>query len=165
MTYALSERELARVKRNLSLEDPKRRPGMGAITETAIDAAEIDGGLFAWGVVSGRFGVIAPLGISLDMLVGLLFGGLGMFEIGGPKLSPHLINLGVASLGSFAMRKGVQLGTSMRTSAGLPALGASDLATGIFGGEFARNAITSGAARDLTDAEIAAMTAATRQAA
>jgi hypothetical protein len=145
--------------------DPARRGGH-SVVDSLIDVVEVDGGLFAWGFTAGRFGVVTipGIGVSIDMLVGLLLGALGMFEVGGSKLAPHFMNLGIASLGSFAMRKGVQLGTSMRTSAGLPALGASDLASGIFGGDFARQAISSGAARDLTDAELAAMAAATRHA-
>jgi hypothetical protein len=124
-----------------------------------IDLTEVGATQFGWGLVNGRFGVIAPMGVSLDLIVGLLLGGAGLFDVGGTKVSPHVMNLAQGSLGSFLMRKGVQVGSHMRTAAGQPALAASDLGTGIFGGDFARGAVSAGGpARDLSDAEIAAMT-------
>lgn len=155
MSFALSRREL---------HDASRSLGKHSMTSKLIDTAEIGAGLFGWGLVNGRFGVIAPMGVSLDLMVGVLLGAAGMFDVGGTKVSPHVMNLANASLGSFLMRKGVQTGSSMRVAAGLPALAAADLGTGIFGGDFARGAVTSGgASRDLTDAELAAMSVAARR--
>ncbi len=162
--YALSARELHDAERTLSRSRGGKKTearAMGA----AIDLLEVGGGLFAWGLVNGRYGVIAPIaGVALDGVLGLVLGAAAIFDLGGDKISPHIMNLSLASMGSFLMRKGVQVGSGMRTSAGLAPLGASDLGTsgGIFGGEFARGAISSGAARDLSDAELAAMTEAAR---
>jgi hypothetical protein len=154
MTYAMSRREL----HDASFSFAKGKLGK------LVESAEVGAGLFGWGLVNGRFGVIAPLGISLDLMVGLALGAAGVFDLGGNKVSPHVMNFANASLGSFLMRKGVQTGSSMRTAAGLPALAAADLGTGIFGGDFARGLVTSGGSpRELTDAELAAMSVAARR--
>lgn len=156
MPYAMSRRELHDASRHFG--------GKHDYVGKLVDTAELGAGLFGWGLVNGRFGVIAPMGVSLDLMVGVLLGAAGMFDVGGSKVSPHVMNLANASLGSFLMRKGVQTGSSMRTAAGLPALAAADLGTGIFGGDFARGAVTSGgSSRDLTDAEVHAMRVAARR--
>lgn len=129
------------------------------MTATLIDVAEVGGVAFAWGAVHGRFGVIAPMGVSLDLIVGVLGGLLGMFDIGGDKVAPHLTNLGVGSLASFLNRKGVQLGTQWRS--GQPISNPELPGHGIFGGEFARMhggmPVPNAGAASISDAELAAM--------
>lgn len=165
--FALSRREMHDAERSISGHTRSLRAGSGKsahLQASLLEYAEVGGGLFAWGLANGRFGVIAPMGVSLDLMVGVLLGGLAAFDVV-PAITTHANHLATASLGSFLMRKGVQTGTSMRTAAGLPALAAADLGTGIFGGEFARNhAVMSGnAPRDLSDAELAAMATAARR--
>jgi hypothetical protein len=137
---------------------------MAQATTALLDVAEVGGTAFAWGAVHGRFGVIAPMGVSLDLMVGVLAGVAGVFDLGGPQIAPHVTNLGVGSLASFLNRKGVQVGTQWRGNDPLtnPALPG----TGIFGGEFARlhggmNVPNAGAAT-ISDAELAAMSHAAR---
>lgn len=137
-----------------------------------VEGLEVGGTLFGWGLVHGRFGVLAPMGISVDMIAGLLLGLAGAFELGGERLAPHLVNLGVGSLGAFLMRKGVQAGTAWRTSANLPPLATfnapDSLGSGIFGGDFARQhggMPVANAGRELSDAELAAMQRSVRHAA
>jgi hypothetical protein len=134
------------------------------MTSTLLDVAEVGGTTFAWGAVHGRYGVIAPMGVSLDLIVGVLASLVGMFDIGGDKIAPHLTNLGVGSLASFLNRKGVQLGTQWRGGAAIsnPELPGH----GIFGGEFARMhggmPVPNAGAASISDQELAAMSAAAR---
>lgn len=163
--YALSRREM---------RDPSfLGVNKASIVDGGLDLAENGGTLFTWGLVNGRFGVIAPFGVGLDFIIGLLVSSVSLLapRLGGRYGHQLIHNVGQASLGAFLMRKGVQVGTSMRTAAGMPALAAADLGTGIFGSEFHRgvmgphgNIVTSGGPpRDLSDQEIAAMVTAARR--
>lgn len=171
MSFALSrthlrdaEATISRATSQLRKEHERQR----VFTHGLVEFAETGGSLFAWGLVNGRFGVIAPLGVSLDLMVGMVLALGGLFEVGGAKFSPHLLNVAAGSLGSFLFRKGIQVGTNWRTNAGGTALSASDLATGIFGGEFAAKMrghqpfSSAMGGSSLSDAELAAAMAANR---
>ena len=116
---------------------------------------------FTWGAVHGRFGVISPMGVSLDLIVGVLSGVASLFDLGGKNeyVNTAITSVATGSLASFFNRKGVQLGTSWRAGAPLtnPALPGS----GIFGGEFARShggmPVPNAGAVSITEQELAAM--------
>ncbi len=136
----------------------------GALVQAAIDMAEVGGTTFGWGVVHGRFGVISPMGVSLDLIVGTILGVAGAMNVGGSSIAPHILQIGTGSLASFLGRKGVQLGVHLR--AGAPITNPELPGAGIFGGEFARlhggmPVANSGAS--ITDGELAAMAQAARR--
>lgn len=134
------------------------------MTTALLDVTEVGATAFTWGAVHGRYGVIAPMGVSLDLILGIVFGFAGVFDLGGDKIAPHLTNLGTGSLASFLNRKGVQMGTKWRSGA---AITNSELpGQGMFGvgGEFARMhggmPVHNAGASRISDAELAAMSAA-----
>ncbi len=49
---------------------------------------------FTWGAVHGRFGVIAPMGVALDLIVGVLTGVASLFDLGGKN---ELVNTTISS--------------------------------------------------------------------
>lgn len=126
-----------------------------------LDIGEVGATSMAWGVIHGRFGVIQPAGVSLDLILGALIGAAGVFQLGGPKVATHLTNVGSGCLASFLNRKGVQIGTNLR--AGAPLTNPALPGQGIFGmgGEFARlhgGMPGARAGASFHDAELEAMT-------
>lgn len=88
--------------------------------EKVLRTAETGGMAFGLGFANGRYGSTEIMGMPIELLLGAGLNIAGYLGIAG-KHSDHLNALGDGALAAYGTILGVQVGSELRTKAGLPA--------------------------------------------
>jgi hypothetical protein len=128
MALQISKKELEKVysgaKRMLS-----RAEGLKEKSEATIEgitrAMVVAGTSFGFGLVNGRYGAITPLGVPVDLGVGIGAHLLGFTGLAG-KMTPQAHAIGDGALSAYAYTVGRGTGKVWRKKAGLPLIEGSN---------------------------------------
>lgn len=119
MPVHISAAHLARMRRtseSLMARGTKlRAKAEGAVT-ALVDAAEVGGASFAFGVIQGRYGAVDIVGVPVDLAAALGLHVLGFLGVGG-KMNRHIHSFGNGALASYLSTLGRGAGLNMKSKA------------------------------------------------